>query len=252
MRFSFDEDDLAGKPWPENETAINEADFVVLPTGSTEQHSTHLPTFVDSIRAAELSRRLAAEAPEFDLELALLPVLPYGESEHHMPFPGTVTLSPDTYQDVVVEIGESIAHHDANRLLLVNFHGGNREPLSLAADRIEREVGLRTHFVHWTDYAGDQLREAFGEDWGHAGEHETSVIELFMPELVDHAAVENQETYDSPETRSYRYFDEVTKQGGLGDPTASDPEAVESIIDTTTANILEALSDDISAEDSTA
>lgn len=248
MQFTFDPEDLAGKPWPANETAIDEADFVVLPTGSTEQHSTHLPTFVDSLRAAELTRLLAAEAPEFGLNLAVLPVLPYGESEHHMPFPGTVTLSPDTYQEVIVDIGSSVNAHDGNRFLLVNFHGGNRQPLSLAADRIEREMGLRTHFVHWTDYASDRLQDVFGEDWGHAGEHETSVMELFYPELVDHETAQPQDTKDTPETRSYRYFDEVTEQGGLGDPTASDPDRVEEIIEETTGDILKALAEDLETE----
>jgi creatinine amidohydrolase len=248
MHFEFDEADLARKPWPANETAIHRADFVVLPAGSTEQHSRHLPTFTDSIRATELTRELAAAAPEYDLDLAVLPTLPYGESEHHMRYPGTVTLSPETYQDVVVDIGRSMAEHGAERLLILNCHGGNRRPLSLAGDRIEREYNLQTHCGHWTDYARDELEEVFGEGWGHAGDHETSVIELFYPELVDEDAAEPQDTEDRPETRSFSYFDEITDQGGLGDPTAADPEAVEAIIETATDSILEALAEDIAAE----
>lgn len=249
MRFEFDEQDLAAQTWPENETALARADFVVLPTGSTEQHSTHLPTFVDTLRAAELSRILAASATDHGLELALLPPLPYGESTHHMAFPGTITLSPETYQDVVVDIGASLATHGASRFLLLNCHGGNREPLALAANRIERDHDLQTHFVHWTDYARDRLEDAFGTGWGHAGDHETSVIELFYPELVDHEAAVPQTTTDRPETRSPSAFDELTEEGGLGDPTAADPAVVEEIIEAATADILQALADDIEDED---
>jgi creatinine amidohydrolase len=248
MRFEFDESDLAAQTWPENEATLDRADFVVLPTGSTEQHSTHLPTFTDSIRAAELSRALAEAAPKHDLELAVLPPLPYGESAHHLPFPGTITLAPDTYQEVVVDIGASLAAHDTSRLLLMNCHGGNREPLALAANRIEREHDLQTHFVHWTDFARERLQDAFGEGWGHAGDHETSVIELFYPDLVDHDAAEPQSTTDRPETRNPPSFDELTEQGGLGDPTAADAAAVESIIEAATEDILEALATDIGRE----
>lgn len=248
MRYIFDDVDLAAQTWSENETAYEDADFVVLPTGSTEQHSLHLPTFVDSIRATELSRKLALDADEYDLSLRLLPTLPYGESEHHTPFPGTISLSPDTYQNVIVDVGRSLAAHDVKRLLLLNCHGGNRRPLSLATDRIEREHDLQTHFVHWTDYAQDSLEATFGEEWGHAGEHETSVLELFHPELVKDEAVMPQDTTERPETRSFSTFDEITEQGGLGDPTASDPTAVEEIIDDVTGDILEALAEDIEGE----
>jgi creatinine amidohydrolase len=44
--------------YEEARTAFEEADFVVLPTGSIEQHSIHLPVSVDSIRAEELTRYL--------------------------------------------------------------------------------------------------------------------------------------------------------------------------------------------------
>ncbi|MFB6253978.1 MAG: creatininase family protein, partial [Halobacteriaceae archaeon] len=196
--------------WEDAEVAITEADFVVLPTGSIEQHSIHLPVSVDTLRADSLTAELAKQAPNHDLEMVVLPTLPYGHSEHHMPFAGTVSLSADTYQEVIIDIGTSLKEHDANRLLFVNCHGGNRQSLSFAADRLQRDHGLPTHFVHWTNFARDELQEQFGEDWGHAGEHETSVIELFYPELVREEKKEPQNTFDQPETKPYEYFDDLT------------------------------------------
>ncbi|MFB6104288.1 MAG: creatininase family protein [Halobacteriaceae archaeon] len=231
--------------WEENESRIEAADFVALPTGSTEQHSRHLPTFVDSLRATELTRVLASAAPDHGLDIAVLPTLPYGESEHHMHFPGTITLDPSTYQDVVVDIGRSVARHGADRFLILNTHGGNRRPLSLAANRLEREIDIATHYIHWTNFARERLVEEFGDDWGHAGEHETSTIELFYPELVRTDRKEPQDTTESLETRRFSYFEELTEQGGLGDPTASDPAFVETVIEETTEDILAALAADI-------
>lgn len=239
--------DLAGMTWEDAGEAFLSADAVVLPTGSTEQHSVHLPLSVDSLRAEHLSAELVEAADGRGLELYRLPTLSYGYSEHHMPFPGTVTLSPETYRRVVVEIGASMAEHGVDRLILLNCHGGNREPLSLAADRLGREYGVATHFVHWTDFARDRLEEAFGEGWGHAGDHETSVMELFRPDLVRDGKKEPQTTREFPESRSYSYFEDVTEQGGLGDPTNADPDAVREIIDETTTDILDAIENDIEA-----
>jgi creatinine amidohydrolase len=231
--------------WEDAEAAFDDADAALLGTGSVEQHSVHLPVSVDTLRAEHLTEALvtAADDPQF----VRLPTLPYGESEHHMNFGGTVTLSPDTYQNVVVDIAESLSRHGVERLVVVNCHGGNRDPLSLAADRIVREHGVATHIVHWTDFARDRLQEEFGEGWGHAGDHETSVIEHFRPDLVKGEKKQPQNNEDYPETRSYAYFDEITELGGLGDPTNSDPDVMAEVVEEATANILDALREDIDA-----
>jgi len=237
--------DLAGMTWEAAGEAYAEADVVVLPTGSTEQHSVHLPVSTDTLRADYLSAALAEAAADRGLSVVRLPALPYGYSEHHSKFPGTVTLSTDTYRDAVVEIGASVADHGVDRLLLLNCHGGNREPLSMAANRLERDHDLRTHFVHWTDYAREELREAFGEGWGHAGDHETSVVELYRPDLVRGEKKQPQGAREAAETRSYRYFDDLTELGGLGDPTNSDPERVAGIVEAATEEILDAFEADV-------
>lgn len=239
------DDDLYGMTWEEAGDALLTADAAVLPTGSVEQHAPHLPVSVDSLRADHLSAELVAAAGEADLRFVRLPVFSYGYSEHHMNFPGTVTLSQDTYRDAVVEIGASLAEHGVSRLILLNCHGGNREPLSLAVDRLGRDHDLTTHLVHWTDFARDRLEAAFGDDWGHAGEHETSVVELFRPDLVREGKKRPQETREFPETTTYRYFDDVTEQGGLGDPTASDPELLSEVVAETTREILSKLRADV-------
>jgi creatinine amidohydrolase len=248
VRLEYEPYDLSGMTWEDAEEAIPEADFVVLPTGSVEQHSLHLPVTVDTLRAESLSRELVEAAPDHDLSMVRLPTLPYGYSEHHMNFAGTVTLSGDTYQRVIVDIGESIAEHGAERLAVVNCHGGNNAPFTLAADRIQRDHGVKTSLVHWTDFARDRLEERFGEKWGHAGDHETSVIELFYPDLVRTEKKEPQVRKARFEARKYTYFDDITEQGGRGDPTQSDPEFLEDVVAETTETILSALKSDMKQE----
>lgn len=229
---------LAEMTWQEAETAFEEADFVVLPCGATEQHSTHLPTSVDTLRAERLTEELAAAAPEHDLDLLVLPVLPYGYSEHHLNYAGTISLPADTYQRVVIEIGRSAQRHGADRFLVTNFHAGNIEPHKLAIDRLQRDHDLDSYYVHWTDFAREQLESRFGTEWGHAGEYETSVIEHYHPDLVRGDRKTPQTKKNRYRVRQYCHFDDLTVEGGLGDPTQSDPAFMADVIRDTTDSIL--------------
>ena len=233
---------LANGTWEDAEAAFESADYVALPAGSFEQHSYHLPLATDSIEAEHLADELARAAPDHGLEIVTLPTLPYGYSEHHMTFPGTVTLSADTYRRVVEEIGESLARHGVERFLIVNHHGGNRESLSLAADRLQRDHGLQTHVVlpPFLAFARERITERFGEGWGHAGEYETSMIEHYAPALVKSDRKQPQAVSERPETRPYTYFEDIT-EGGLGDPTASDPEWLAGFVDELVDGLLERL-----------
>ncbi|HKL28795.1 MAG TPA: creatininase family protein [Natrialbaceae archaeon] len=245
VSLDYEDYDLGSMTWEDAEEAIPDADFVVLPTGSIEQHSIHLPVTVDTLRAENLTRELVEAAPEHDLSMVRLPTLPYGYSEHHMPLAGTITLQPDTYREVLEQIARSVHEHGAKRLVIVNCHGGNREPMKLAADRVQRDTGLEVSPVHWTNFAREQLEERFGDDWGHAGDHETSVTELFHPDLVKEGKKEPQVRKAEYEARQYTYFPDITEQGGLGDPTNADPEFMADVVADTTESILETLKADI-------
>jgi len=102
------------------EIAAAGVDLAVLPIGAIEQHSHHLPIGTDwlSVRAVA---RLAAER----LNALLLPALPYGNSQEHQAFVGTIWLRPDTLARVVTDIIDALAHHDIRRTVIVNGHGGN-------------------------------------------------------------------------------------------------------------------------------
>ncbi|MEZ3145270.1 creatininase family protein [Halobaculum sp. MBLA0143] len=78
------DDDLYGMTWEAAGDAFLTADAAVLPTGSVEQHATHLPMSVDSLRADHLSAELVDAASEVGLRLVRLPVFSYGYSEHHV------------------------------------------------------------------------------------------------------------------------------------------------------------------------
>lgn len=245
VSLDYEDYDLGSMTWEDAETAIDDADFVVLPTGAIEQHSLHLPVSVDTLRAENLTQKLVEAAPSRDLSMLRLPTLPFGYSEHHMTRAGTLTLLPDTYQQVIKELGASISEHGAERLLIVNCHGGNSAPLKLAGDRLQREHDIEVYLVDWTSYARDQLNERFGENWSHAGPHETSVTELYHPDLVKSDKKVNQERKASFNARQYTWYTDLAVQGGRGDPRDSDAEFMEQVVADTTERILDALEEDL-------
>ncbi|HDD33631.1 MAG TPA: creatininase family protein [Thermofilaceae archaeon] len=229
--------------WEEAGRYLKTADFVILPTGSFEQHGPHLPLLTDSIRAEALAEELARKAEERGLRVLLLPVLTYGVSEHHMNFPGTISIDSLTYISLIEDIGRSLARHGVRRLVLLNFHGGNIAPLQVAVERIRVRYGLRTYLVHWTSYARDAILEVLkpSGSWGHACEHETSMIMLFRPELVRKDRIRVPKVRKRADVKAFYYFDEITDTGGLGDPTKASAEKAKVIVERATERIVEVL-----------
>ncbi|GAH70452.1 unnamed protein product, partial [marine sediment metagenome] len=176
----------------EAEIAIKEADFIVLPTGAIEQHSIHLPVSTDSIRAEELTKYLVSHSE--DLKMVMLPTLVYGQSLHHMRRGGTISLRNDTYSKVIEDIAWSVKQRGGKRLLVVNYHGGNLNPISVVRGNIERDLELKIYLVQWSSFASDLVKKWFPDaPYGHSGFYETSMIMHFRPDLVQKEKMREQE-----------------------------------------------------------
>lgn len=159
---------------------------LVIPTGATEQHGDHLVTGHDSSMVGEIARR-AAERASADVVLA--PVLPFGSSDHHLPFGGTLSLSTETYLPVVKDLLRSAITVGARRVLLLNGHGGNHELNQLAARDMAIAMGADSGVVLAAASYWDVARPAIAADHrvaqmtlpGHAGQFETSTMLALDP-----------------------------------------------------------------------
>ncbi len=92
----------------------------VLPIGAHEQHGPHLGLCTDTVIAQALAQKIA-EA----FDWYLLPPLPFGTSQEHLDFPGTVSLSAATLAKIVGEIATSLRKQGFRTLAIVSGHGGN-------------------------------------------------------------------------------------------------------------------------------
>ena len=123
--------------WMQLEEYLRDDDRIVLPFGSIEQHG-YLSLGVDMI----LSERVSVEAAE-PLGVPVLPSLPYGITPYFAAYPGSPTLSVETYQAVVRELLDSLYEQGFRRFLLVNGHGGN-DPGRRRRGRVERRAPGRS------------------------------------------------------------------------------------------------------------
>jgi creatinine amidohydrolase len=134
---------IADRTWMQVEEYLKGDDLCVLPLGSTEQHA-YLSLSVDAI----LAEKVAVDAAE-PVGVPVFPVVPYGLTPYFMGFPGTVTLEPATYEQVLREILVSLRRHGFGRVLLVNGHGGNGAAWP-GVERWAREVdGLALRWHDW-------------------------------------------------------------------------------------------------------
>lgn len=157
------------------------ADVAVLPVGSFEQHGRHLPLATDTLIAALIARRIAA-----DYDLFLLPPVTVGCSHEHAGFPGSVSISSVTLHAIVDDIRLSLERQGVEKLVIVNGHGGNYVLANIVqeANVAARRMVLYPQAVEWREARAYAGVETDNHADMHAGEAETSILLSEAPELV--------------------------------------------------------------------
>lgn len=139
-------------------------DRVVVTSGSIEQHGPHLPLHTDYT----LAQSLALKAAEKIGRTLVAPAIPIGCSDHHMSFPGTLTVPREVFIQYLENVGTSLIRHGFKTLLLTSFHGGNFEP--------SREVARRLKETH----PGVEIKTAL--DLGKLLRVTNGVLHHFFPD----------------------------------------------------------------------
>ena len=129
--------------WMQLEAYLERDDRIVLPLGSVEQHG-YLSLAVDQI----LAERVAVEAAE-PLGVPVLPALPYGLTPYFAAYPGSPSLTVETYRAVLRELLESLHGQGFGRFLLVNGHGGNGAGRTAADAFAAAHPGAQTRWHDW-------------------------------------------------------------------------------------------------------
>jgi creatinine amidohydrolase len=140
---------------------------LLVPLGATEQHGPHLPLETDTVIVAALADAIAARRTD----AIVAPALPFGASDEHAGFPGTLSLGQEALEAAVLALARSAEGFAA--VILLSWHGGNAEPLARAVAAMRAE-GRPVAAWQPPDKGGD----------AHAGRRETSLMLAIAPELV--------------------------------------------------------------------
>jgi creatinine amidohydrolase len=121
-------------------------------------------------------------------EALILPSVAAGCSDHHLDFPGTVTLRHATLLDHIEDMARAVLGQGFTNLVLFNSHGGNQGIGQVALERIgHAHPAARVVFTSWWRLAGPELLDISDTGpggVGHGCELETSLLLAFAPELV--------------------------------------------------------------------
>ena len=93
--------------------------IVLIPLGSTEQHGPHLPVGTDAILATWMAERTAQTLSAQGIPAVVAPTFAIANSMHHMNFPGSLSLRPRTYIQVLQEQCRAIAAHGFKRIAVL-------------------------------------------------------------------------------------------------------------------------------------
>lgn len=161
---------------------------VVIPIAALEQHGHHLPVFTDSMLLGEVLNRVKPSLAE---KVLFAPLTWFGNSEHHLDFPGTMSASPRVYLDMLRDMAENFLFHGFSRIVFINGHGGNIVPAQQATFELRQKYRadpnlLLLSVTYWTSGAEPKKDNPslIQNQMGHACEWETSMIMRIAPQLV--------------------------------------------------------------------
>jgi creatinine amidohydrolase len=240
--------------WPEMRQAIARQPVVLLPFGTVEDHGRHLPVNTDNVIVEAICLEAARRAPG---EMLVMPLISYGLDEHHMDFPGTISVDSHTLLHYVSAVATSAARHGFTHLLVVNGHGSNASIADLAARQVVLETGMICGAMSpnaaidttLSEPALSQMRRSAPGGIAHAGEYETAMMLHLRPDLVqmDRAVREIGQlklqyfNWDHPEPSILSWQDwwsRMSESGVCGDPTVATAEFGRAVFETTVDNFV--------------
>ncbi len=188
---NFDAIRLSLFTWPEVEDYLSNCKAIILPIGSTEQHGPTGAIGTDAFTAEVVSLEVGRLTG-----VLVAPTQPFGMAEHHLGFPGTMSLKPNTLLATLHDLFLSLAKHGFERIFVINGHGGNIATAKAAfaqaystvqSSRLEVGERFRCRLANWfvAKEVFCKAKELYGAKEGqHATPSEISITLHLYPCLL--------------------------------------------------------------------
>jgi creatinine amidohydrolase len=157
--------------------------LAILPWGATEAHNWHLPHGTDNLEADRLAAAAAERANHQGARVIVLPCVPFGNNNTQLTQTATITMRSATQQAVLHDVAESLVWQGIDRMVLLNFHGGNEFKPMIRDVMLDLPIFIVQ--VNGYQLAAPHVRDVLQEArLGHADEFETSLLLHLAPDLV--------------------------------------------------------------------
>lgn len=170
-------------------------DRILFPIGSIEQHGPKGVLGTDFMIAEKLAHAIAGAT-----STVCAPSVPYGMSEHHSGFTGTISIGAVTLINFYAALLSSIYRSGFRRIMIVNGHGGNTPCIKAAcSEAADSCPDILVRIAEWfvLPTAKEMINDAFGDEDGlHAMPSELSQIEYLYDGLVGQGDQERQEKHE--------------------------------------------------------
>ncbi len=220
---------LAKSTWPEIEAFLGRSKTVIVPIGSNEQHG---PTGL--LGTDWMCPEIIAHEAQATADILVAPTFNIGMAQHHLAFPGTISLRPSTFIAAIGDWVRSLAGHGFERIYFLNGHGGNVASIEAAFSEIYADysfrgqsAGFACKLKNWWDLDGiiGLANRQFPVGHGsHATPSEIAVTQWAYPDAIKSANYAPQIAATGP-IREARDFRARYHDGRMGsDPGLATPE----------------------------
>lgn len=208
------------------EIAESGADIAIIPVGSVEQHSTHLPIGTDCMLAEALAKAVAER-----INGILFPVTPVSTCYEHKGKKGNLWMRPITFYQMLQDLVMCLHSQGINKIAFIPGHGG-----IFVAPPAVRELNAMNDDLQvlWVAPVISHLTKDILEYHGmdiHSGESETSLMLYLHEDLVNkELMMENDAPIDCPQSfLNYAPVHKLGKSGAWGMPSLATKEKGEKI-----------------------
>ena len=159
----------------------------IVPIGALEEHGSHLPLGLDSLHAWELAKAASSLYPCF-----VAPLVFYGLCRSTADHPGTISISGNTLQMMLQDIGLSMSRQGIRGVCFITGHAGNTHGARImeAGEYLLANTSLEIAVVSVMDLLEEARSFLECARDSHAGEMETSLALALWPEMVKGRAPE--------------------------------------------------------------
>ena len=176
----------------------------IIPLGIIEKHGPHLPLGTDLYESREIA--FAAAKKEYAVVFPPYFVGQIFEARHQ---PGTIAYSNELIWKMLEETCLELSRNGLKKIVLMNGHGGNTSFLQyfcqsqLASQKDYIVVLFSPEPDANTQQEIKALKKATLD--GHAGEEETSMMDVIKPSLVDRTALKQESGLDQQKLAGLPY-----------------------------------------------